>query len=204
MIHRGVIRVLVACAAAAFLTLRPGIAEAAEPNVAVTATPADNGTWLLAARVSTPDGDAASQVSVTFTAATEFFGERWVPVGTAVTDTSGTASLIYTPTWNGAQTLVAVAAGADGTVASQPIVIEVRGAIAAVPAEPPALPIVRSWALPIGAAVVIAVWIVLAFPFLKAVVGIARRPALSTAFRSHSDVDGMRTVESTVDGGSRT
>ena len=185
------------------LVLQPGIAGAAGPGVRLQADAADGGTWRLQATVTGADGTAQSQVAVTFMAATDFFGERWVPIGNALTDTSGTATILYTPTWNGEQRLVARVSGVEGADESEPIVIQVSGALPAIASEPQDLPIVRAWAVPIGAAVVVLVWIVMAFIFLSAAIGIARRPRSVPRSRSPPG-DGMQTVESTADGGSST
>jgi hypothetical protein len=192
--------------ALAALSVQAGAARAADPQVTVEAAAADDETWRLSAKVTADDGAARSQVSVTFSVATEFFGERWVPVGTAVTDTSGTASLIYTPSWNGAQTLVARASAPDGVQLSEPMVIDVIGALPAIAPEPDDLPLVRAWALPIGVAVVVAVWVVLALLFLSAVIGIARRsgPEPAPAFPAPPEADVRQSVNTPVDGGSRT
>jgi hypothetical protein len=192
--------------ALAALSVQANAALAADPQVTIAAVDADDGTWRLSAKVTDGDGAAQSQISVTFTAATVFFGERWVPLGTAVTDTSGTASLIYTPSWNGAQTLVARAGTPGGVRLSEPMVIDVIGALPGIALEPDDLPLVRAWALPIGVAVVVAVWVVLAFLFFSAVIGIARRsgPEPALAFPAPPEADVMETVEPTVHGGSST
>lgn len=190
--------------ALAALWAQPGSTRGADPPVTIEAAALDDGTWRLTSSVTASDGRALSQTAVTFTAATEFFGERWVPIGTAVTDTSGTASLVYRPTWNGAQTLVARTSGTDGPQTSEPITIEVTGALPGIAQEREDLPIVRAWALPIGVGVVVAVWVVLAFLFLSAVIGIARRPKHAQAIQGPPGVDARHPVESTADGGSRT
>jgi len=186
------------------LVLQPGIAGAAGPGLRLQADAADAGTWRLQATVTGADGTAQSQVAVTFMAATEFFGERWVPIGNALTDTSGTATVIYTPTWNGEQRLVARVSGVEGADESEPIVIQISGALPAIASEPQSLPIVRAWALPIGVAVVVLVWIVLAFLFLSAVIGIARRPRPLQRLQSPPAVDGVQRAQSIEDGGSST
>ncbi len=183
---------------------QPGATRGADPRVTIEATALGDGTWLLTSSVTGPDGGALSQATVTFAAATEFFGERWVPLGTAVTNTSGTASLAYSPTWNGSQTLVARMRGGDGEQVSEPISIEVSGALPGIAQERPDLPIVRAWALPIGVGVVVAVWVVLGFLFLFAVIGVARRQTHAQAIPGPREADVMQTVESTIDGGSRT
>lgn len=185
------------------LLLGTQVAEAAEPAIRAQAEAMDDGSFRLSATVTTAEGRAQSQAPVTFLAATEFFGSRWVPVGTAVTDTSGTATIVYTPTWNGDQRLIARAASPQGALESQPVNIEVSGALPGVTTEPPDLPIVRAWALPIGVVVVLLVWLILGFLFLSAVIGIARPGPLSRVRHERASVPhAIQTAESQIDGGS--
>lgn len=176
--------------------------RAAEP-MGLEATVQDDGTWRLDATVLQSDGRGQSQVPVTFMARVDFFGERWIPVGTAVSDTTGTASLLYLPTWNGDQILVA-RAGGEAAMSSAPVVIRISGALPGVPSEPEDLPIVRAWAIPVGAAVIVTVWIILAFLFLSAVVGIRRAREASQVLDGPSQVDGRQTVTVPLDGEPRT
>lgn len=178
--HRWLAVLSVGLALSALLA-QPEGTRGAEPPVTLEATALDDGTWRLTSSVRASDGGALSQIAVTFAAATEFFGERWVPIGMAVTDTSGTASLVYSPTWNGSQVLVARTSGNGGVQVSKPVSIEVNGALPGIAREREDLPIVRAWALPVGVGVVVAVWAVLAFLFLSAVIGIARRPTNTEA-----------------------
>jgi hypothetical protein len=192
-----------AALALSLLFLGASVADAAEPAIRAQAEAMGDGSFRLTAKVTTAEGGAQSQTLVTFLAATEFLGSRWVPVGTAVSDTSGTATVLYNPTWNGEQRLIARAAGPQGALESEPISIEVSGALPGVNTEPPDLPIVRAWALPIGVLVVVVVWLVLAFIFLSAVVGIARRRPLSSVSEARASLTGaIQTAESPIDGGS--
>lgn len=189
--------------AAIALLARPELTAAAGPEVAFSAEAADDGTWRLEATVVGADGSRLSQVPVTFVAATDFFGDRWVPLGSSVTSTSGTATLIYVPTSNGDQQIVARAATSEGSLESQPLVVHIDDAVPAVPVEGPDLPIVRAWALPIGIAVVLLVWMLLGGIFLYAVLGVARQPEVVQApQRVPPRVDGLERVESRIDGGS--
>lgn len=189
--------------AVAALLARPQLTAAAGPEVQFSAEAADDGTWNLQATVFGADGARLSQVPVTFVAATEFYGDRGIPLGSSVTSTSGVATMIYSPTSNGDQQIVARAVTSEGSLESQPLVVHVDGAVPAVPLEGPTLPIVRAWALPIGIAVVLLVWMVLGGIFLYAVLGIARQPQVLPAPRGvPPKADGLETVESRVNGGS--
>jgi hypothetical protein len=139
--------------------------------------PSDDGSFTLRATL-TRAGGVLSQETVEFLELVDFFGERWVPIGSGVTDAAGVASRRYSPTSNGHQELIARYAGADGTVDSDRFEITVSGADPAIPAEPPVLPVVRAWAFPVGAAVLFLVWLLLAVILLRAVVGIARPPEM--------------------------
>jgi len=154
----------------------PGPATAADPPPRLQADAEqrdDDGSWMLRATL-TRGGAVQSQQTVQFFQLAAFFGERWVPIATAKTDAAGVASQIYSPTSNGVQRLVARYVAADGTFESEPFEITVSGAVPAIPAEAPVLPIVQAWAFPVGAAILFLVWLVLAVILLRAVIGIAR------------------------------
>jgi hypothetical protein len=167
--------VLVGSAIAPASLALPGQVAAADPpaRLQLDAEQRDDGSWMLRAKL-TRAGTVQSQQTVQFLQRVDFFGERWVPLGTAVTDTAGVASRLYSPTANGVQELIARLAASDGTFDSGPIEITVSGAVPAVPAEPPVLPVVGAWAFPVGAAILFLVWLSLAVIFLRAVIGIAR------------------------------
>lgn len=177
MISRGaVVAFLVALAALQFASVaNPGKAAAADPpaRLQFDAEQRDDGSWMLRATL-TRAGAVQSQETVQFLRQVDFFGQRRVPIGTAVTDAAGVASLLYWPTSNRAQRLIARHAAEDGTFDSDPFDITVRGAAPAIPGEPPVLPVVRAWAFPVGAAILFLVWLFLAVILLRAVIGIAR------------------------------
>lgn len=153
----------------------PGHVAGADPpaRLQVDAELRDDGAWML--RATLTRGDAVqSQQTVEFLQLADFFGERWVPIATGLTDAAGVASQIYSPTSNGVQRLVARYVAADGTFESDPLEITVSGAVPAIPGEAPVLPIIRAWAFPVGAAILFLVWLVLAVILLRAVIGIAR------------------------------
>jgi hypothetical protein len=152
----------------------PQAVSAAEPTVTLSSAEAEDGELLLEVMVTDAAGKPMGGVPVRFGFRVDFFGERTVPIGSASTDVVGRASLAYRPSVNGPQQIVARASTADGTVASEPLLITVSGASPAVPPEPELLPIVRRWAIPVAVAAVITVWLVLVLVFLSAVVGIFR------------------------------
>ena len=180
-------KIHVACALAAgalvmasFATLTPVAAGEPPPRLEVAAEQEDDGSWMLRATL-TRGGLVQSGQTVEFLQQVDFFGERWVPLGTAVTDAAGFASLPYSPTSNGVQRLVARYEAGDGRYESPAVEITVSGAIPAIPEEAPALPIMRVWAFPVATVVLLLVWLALAGILLGAVIGIARsRPGLAT------------------------
>jgi len=155
----------------------PAAVAAADPpaQLRLEIEPGDDGSFTLRAAL-TRAGAVQSQETVEFLQRVDFFGERWVPIGTAVTDAAGVASRRYSPTSNGHQELIARFADGGGTIASDRVEITVSRAEPAIPAEPPVLPVVRAWAFPVGAAVLFLVWLLLAVILLRAVIGIARAP----------------------------
>ncbi|MDH4334793.1 MAG: hypothetical protein OEW24_05975 [Chloroflexota bacterium] len=133
----------------------------------------DDGSWMLRATL-TRAGAVQSQQTVEFLQKVDFFGERWISLGSAVTDSAGVAARLYSPTSNGLQHLVARLAAGDGTFDSDVFDITVSGAVPAIPEGEPNLPIIKMWAFPVGAALLFLVWLALAVIFFRAVIGIAR------------------------------
>jgi hypothetical protein len=56
---------------------------------------------------------------VTFYVVTDVFGERLIKVGDALSNATGAASVLYRPTWDGDQTVVARFAGSGNCPATQ-------------------------------------------------------------------------------------
>jgi hypothetical protein len=184
---------LPACLALAILIsgltfLIPQHVSAAEPaEVALSMTEAEDGALLLQAVVTDQENTPVGGVSVRFGYRVDFFGQRTVPIGSASTDVVGRASILYQPTWNGPQEIVARAGSAGGSVTTASLTAIVSGVSPALPAEREVLPTVRAWATPVAALVVALVWLTLAVIFLSAVIGIARagRAATHAASTSH-------------------
>lgn len=172
-----VLAAIVGSAALAGLAF-PARVDAADPpgQLQMAAEPREDGTWMLAAGL-TSDGAPQSQVEVQFFEQVNFFGDRWVPLGTAVTDAAGVASWLYSPTSDGDQVLVARSMAEGGRVESDPVTITVSGAVPFHPPEEPLLPVVRALAFPVGLVILVLVWLTLAGIFLRAVIGIARSAA---------------------------
>lgn len=166
----------------------PSPAAAADPpaHLQVEVQERGDGYWTLRATLTRGEALLTGQ-SVDFYQVVDFFGERRVPLGTAVTDAAGVASRVYSPTSNGSQQILARYAAEDGTFESDPFEITVSGAVPVIPDEGPVLPIVQAWAFPVGAAVLALVWLALALILLRAVLGVGRRTAAEV-----SDTASMR------------
>lgn len=182
---RVVLRSLVLAAAAlAVLGLGAALAQEAKqptatslklgsgPRMDEKGNPA-KGQLLLSATLATVDGKPLSDRRVDFYLPVELFGAREATLGSATTDSTGVAYLLYLPAQLGPQTVKASFPGADGyanSVASQTIqVTDVE-----TPFEPEPLPLasVRQW-LPIGVGLlVVSTWVVLLGVFLRTALGI--------------------------------
>lgn len=176
MIRRGTLLAVMLVSTVAVALIVPARAGAADPvsQLQVRAEPREDA-WMLVATV-TRAGAAQSQAVVEFYQRVDFFGERWVPLGSALTDAAGVASRLYSPTANGEQVFVARHRAEDGLVESEPITISVSSAVPFHPHEEPVLPIVRALAFPVGLLVLVLVWLALVGILLRAVIGIARQP----------------------------
>jgi len=188
-------RVLAALSGAivALLLVGPAVGLAADPAVVdLQASDAKDGAWQLKARVVDAAGEPVPGTEVRLTVAVDFLGQRRILIDSAPTDVTGRATLVYRPTWNGEHRLIAEAGGVDGgpVVAGQ-LTVDVTGAGTPVTPDTVALPLMRAWAVPVAALVVVSVWAALGLVFLVAVVGIRRaRPVEGTSGLIHgADVD---------------
>lgn len=180
---RGVAGLFLAAMAVASLSLPTSVAAAGPAaQLQVEVQERDDGYWTLRATL-TRGGALQSGQAVDFYQVLDFFGERRVPLGSAVTDAAGVASRIYSPTSNGAQQILARYSAEDGTFESDLFQITVSGAVPVIPEQGAVLPIVQALAFPVGAAVLALVWLALAWIFLRAVVGVGR-PAAAEASKT--------------------
>jgi len=127
----------------------------------------------LTARLQDSAGAAVSGAPVTFYVLTNVFGERLMNVGEIATDATGTASLVYKPTWEGDHTAV-VRYGGSAEYAPAQVAFQFNaiGPMAEHENAAFGLAPIRRWApLAIGA-VVLAVWGTLGLVLLRAVRGI--------------------------------
>lgn len=120
------------------------------------------GFWFLGADVSTKDGKPVGDRSVDFYEAVQFFGARDKYLGSATTDSTGHAVLLFQPTTIG-KVAVAATLPSGGGFATSSGKLELTVAETVPVYEPPALPfaLFRVW-LPIGLGLlVVATWAVL-------------------------------------------
>jgi hypothetical protein len=164
---RLILLIVVALGAAAIAGLPSALAQeragaATRLRVDEPTRTSTRGQLVLSATLMTGDGRFVSDRAIDFYQQTEFFGRRDALIGTATTDTTGVAILVYQPALRGTQTLVARFGGSGGFAAAEATTtIEVREV--AEPFEPEPLPLatVRQW-LPFGlGATVISVWAIL-------------------------------------------
>jgi len=127
---------------------------------------------VLGARLMDGDQPVAG-MPVTFYVVTTVFGERLMKVGEALSDASGTASLLYRLTWDGDHTAVARFAGSSGLSSTETTFhFEAQGVES--PYEPArfGLEPVRAW-LPVAVGLLVLVVLsVLGFALITTVVGI--------------------------------
>lgn len=139
-------------------------------------------TITLSARLLAGDDTPEHGAQLLFYELSTVFGERLMMLGSAMTDTTGAASLPYQPTWKGQHTVVVRYAGDAARAPSQTVLRFDSTA-------PPhmhenasfGLATPRAWA-PLGAGLaVLAVWGVLGLVLVRTVLGIATAPAAASA-----------------------
>jgi hypothetical protein len=128
---------------------------------------------LLKAQLKTTDGKPVSNRSVEFYQQVELLGPREAHLGTAMTDSTGVASLLFQAAQTGQHTVKLSFAGAEGYAASTGSGTFEVGAITP-PFEPEPLPLaaVRGWLPIVLGGLVLAAWLVLLVVFLNTTLGI--------------------------------
>jgi hypothetical protein len=132
----------------------------------------DQDSVVMSARLM-DDGEPLAGMPVTFYIVTTVFGERLMNVGEALSDATGTASLLYRPTWEGEYTAVGRFAGAENLEAAE-TTFHFEAHDVESPYEPArfGLEPVRMW-LPVAVGlVVVSVLFVLGFALITTVTGI--------------------------------
>jgi hypothetical protein len=120
------------------------------------------GQLALSATLTTSAGKPLNDRAVDFYQKAELFGPRDAFIGTAETDGTGVAVLLYEPALRGRQTILARFAGATGYAAAETtVVIDVRDAIDGYEPEPLPLAGLRDRLPLIFGGVVFLVWAIL-------------------------------------------
>jgi hypothetical protein len=169
----------IAIGLAAVLTFSaPGFAQESSSNarlkVGEPAKTSTRGVLALSATLTTAEGKPASDRQVDFYQQVEFFGDRDALLGTAPTDSTGTAILLYQPATRGKQTIIArFGGGGSLQKAEGNVTIDVREVAELFEEEHASLDTVRRW-LPLGLiTVVLIVWGILIGTLLSTCLGIA-------------------------------
>ena len=155
-------------------------AAAAAPNaahLALSVHPSSNAShgYVVGAEVRTPDGTPAGDATVSFYEAVDFFGPREELLGTATTDSSGSASFTYLPATTGSHRIVARSSGIAKVASGQ--ASETFTAAIAAPAYRDHVPAITAFynLVPYGVGVVVlAVWLLIAFALIGTARGVAR------------------------------
>jgi sugar lactone lactonase YvrE len=161
----------------------PALADEEQP-IALVALPPEGGeaeheSVVLSAKLESEEGPVGGLL-VNFYIVTNVLGERLMKVGSALSDSGGTVSVVYRPTWTGDHLVVAHFDGADG-YAPVETSFHFDAKVAESAYEPAdfGLNPIRRW-LPVAVGVaVLAVWASLLYALVSTVMGI--RSALRTA-----------------------
>jgi hypothetical protein len=149
-----------------------------EPVPVASPTPGQHSVVLAAKLLG--QGQPVAGEPVTFYVVTTVFGERLMMIGSALSDATGTASLLYRPTWSGDYTVVARFAG-GGELGASEVTFHFEANDIESPYHPAEFGIdpIRTW-LPVFVGIVLlTVLFVLGFATFTTVAGI--RAAAATA-----------------------
>lgn len=165
--------VVLALMLAPVLALAEGQAAPTSVTVSQPTPTTVRGQLALSARLTTADGKPISGQDIEFYVPVQLFGSREAFIGSATTDSTGRATLLYQPAETGKQGIVARFVGVDALAPSKASAdIQVSEALPALKTE--ALPFagLREW-LPLALlGGVLVVWAVLLGVFLGTVRGI--------------------------------
>lgn len=173
--------VLIAC-------LFPGVGAAAgEPSaqvsaatVSLTATAGPQGRVILNAQVNSSEGRPVSNHKVQFFVQTSFFGQRAVLLGEGITDTTGSATVSFEPTWVGQHQFTASFVGGEGyDPASGEAAFDVSSIRSPQPAEAAGLQLIRQATGLVALLVTAGVWAILLLIVLRVGLGLRRSLAKS-------------------------
>ena len=189
-------RILIASTTAALLALSAliGYADAAgttptQTKVAVSFSPRvdENGNpvkgkWVVTAAVMTADGKSVNNHPVNFYEKVDFVGARDALIGTATTDSTGTAAIAYQPARNGDDVIVArVAPNNDYAASEGSATLTVADAVPPYQEQPTPLASVGEWLAVAFGVLVASTWAILLGVFARSALGIrgATRPQRS-------------------------
>ncbi len=120
------------------------------------------GRYVLSATLIGPGGKLVADREVSFYRHVDLMGPRDALLGSATTDSSGTAVLAYEPAVAGSQVLSARFAGAEGLPkAEASLVANVDDVFASYEQEPLPFASLRPWVLYLVTGAVVGVWVVL-------------------------------------------
>ena len=130
------------------------------------------GRLVLSATLVAPDAKVAGERRVGFYQHVDLLGSRDALLGSATTDASGVAVLVYEPAQTGRQVVTARFAGADLLPASEAsITFVVDEAVPPYDQEPLPYLAIRPWLTYLVSGAIIWIWLVLLFVLVRGVVG---------------------------------
>lgn len=191
----GAVSLVLALVAAGVLGLGVSLADEASPStptaLRLSSMPRVNekgaevkGQLLILATLTTQDGKPLSDRNVDFYQEIEFFGPRESYIGSATTDSTGVATLLYLPAESGKQSIKARYLGRDGYASTQvSATIDIKDARPALESEPLPLATVARWLPMVLGLLVLAVWAVLLGVLLRSVLGVRAAVSLVDASR---------------------
>jgi len=148
------------------------------------------GQYLFTATLTTQDGNPINNVTVSFYEQNQVFGTREALLGTAITDSTGSATIVYQPAQTGSQTVVARFAGTP-VLAPAAITVNVAVGTAVPPYTEEPLPFaqISEYLGVVVVLLVVAAWLILLSVLLGAILGVrgaaqARPPAAGRAAAS--------------------
>lgn len=177
----------------AFADDQPASAQNQPVRVKITLTtaPQKDGKVAVTAIATKPDSSSASDLALNFVVVPEFFGKkRPVSIGSAKTDTTGTAGISYTPTWDGPHHFEASSDRSAAYAPAQAAVdVQLKAATAPYKSAPPALASLRRSAL-LGALVVtVGVWLLLIMVVVRVITGLVSGKAEAPSRAQESTAD---------------
>lgn len=157
----------------------PAAPAAKPPTVTLDTTAGQKGAVVLTATVRDGDGKVISDADVRFYVQADFFAKRGALIGEGTTDTTGSVSVSYVPTWTGTNQFSAKFTGADGNPVTGQANFDVAKVQPIQAKAPEEIPLVRQGTALLAVVATAGVWLLMLTVIFRVGFGVKRQAAVT-------------------------